>query len=47
MKCIHCGVRYSYYSNFQHASRNSCRVSYDGYHRFISTWEWFLSLFDC
>ena len=34
MKCIHCGVNYSYYTNAEHAARKSCRYSKSGYHEF-------------
>ena len=34
MKCIHCGVNYSYYTNAEHAARKSCRHSKSGYHEF-------------
>ena len=47
MKCIHCGVNYSYYNGPKHASRQSCRVSPSGYHAFVSNWDWFWSFFDC
>ena len=34
--CIHCGTPLNYYSNKEHASRNSCRFSHDKFHNFKS-----------
>lgn len=34
--CIHCGTPRNYYTNMEHASRCSCRLSHDKYHDFKS-----------
>ena len=35
-KCLDCGVPYDYYTNNEHRSRQSCRKSKNGYHKFPS-----------
>lgn len=51
MKCIHCGVHYSYYASPEHAARKSCRGSKSGYHDFkeVGFYYWYLiyDFFDC
>ncbi len=51
MKCIHCGVSYSYYNSPEHAGRQSCRYSKSKYHEFIYDicyyWTWILDMVNC
>ena len=44
MKCIYCGVSYSYYNSPEHAARKSCRHSKSGYHDFIDVLPYYFEL---
>jgi len=35
MRCMWCNTPYGYYSDDEHASRQSCRESDSGYHHFV------------
>lgn len=43
--CNDCGCPYSYYSNVEHASRKSCKVSKSGYHYFNNKYIVYLKSF--
>ncbi len=38
MRCKHCGVGLSYYSNIEHSRRKSCRMADTKYHYFVTDW---------
>lgn len=46
MKCLHCGIHREYYVTVEHASRQNCRESNDGYHEFVH-FAWFYRVLDC